>query len=172
MVGARRVGREDGAGTHQSTHLLDGELRRGGDRGEGDGAVGGGAEVLEERLGQAHQRDLLLEEGRVREERRLLGELRVVRLDERLVLVDVADREGAEEVREPREVGRLERGHHRVLEQLAEVVEPLAHERGDAQVERDRQRLLARHLLQRKVREQQEGVAVELVRLRRVCGGG
>ena len=50
---------------------------------QGDGAVGGGAEVLEERLGQAHQRDLLLEEARVREERRLLGELRVVRLDER-----------------------------------------------------------------------------------------
>ena len=63
--------------------------------------------MLEERLGQAHQRDLLLEEARVREEGRLLGELRVVRLDERLVLVDVADREGAEEVREPREVGRL-----------------------------------------------------------------
>ena len=35
-----------------------------------------------------------------------------------------------------------------VLEQLVEVVEPLAHERGDPEVERDRQRLLARHLLQ------------------------
>ena len=51
-----------------------------------------------------------------------------------------------------------------MLEQLAEVVQILSNERGDAEIERNGHRFLARHLRERLVCKQEQRVLVELVR--------
>mmetsp|Transcript_38072 Transcript_38072/g.89520 ORF Transcript_38072/g.89520 Transcript_38072/m.89520 type:complete len:245 (-) Transcript_38072:72-806(-) len=66
-------------------------------------------------------------------------------------------------MRQPRELRLLQHADHGVLEQLSEVVQVLTDEGGDAQVKRNGDRLLARHLRERLVREEEQRVGVELV---------
>ena len=125
----------------EELHLVDRESRGGGDVGKADDAVCGGADALEECLGEAHESDLLLEKIRVGEERRLRLKLRVILRNQHLVLVDISRVKGAEQQGEPRGLGLFEHADDGMLEQLAKVVEALADERRDAEVEGDGERL-------------------------------
>lgn len=145
-------------------HLADGEAHALRDELKAERVVRRWAHVPENELHQAHQRDLLLEEGGVRDERGLRLELRAVCGDELLVELDVARVENAEELGEPRVLRRLELRHHRVLQQLAKVVDGFGDERREPEVKRERDRVRRGHLLERLVRQQQQRGLVELAR--------